>query len=123
MAADGQQPSTAEADARTAAYTSSGAPSGSGLFSRYESSPAIAMSAASGATASATATPTATSPRGESDLWHLVSEPTAAAPQATERRSFDPVTIFLTVLVAIVIVALILGVLFSIGPILTGLGR
>ncbi len=63
---------------------------------------------------------TTTSPRGESDLWHLVSEPAATAPTTSEKRSFDPVTIFLTVLVAIIIVALLLGLLYTVAPMLTG---
>ena len=79
----------------------------------------MTVSAASAGAATAGA-PTATSPRGESDLWHLVSDPAATAPASSEKRSFDPVTVFLTVLVAIIIVALLLGLLYTVAPLLTG---
>ncbi len=50
---------------------------------------------------------------GDSDLWQLVTDPAASAtePAAGQKRSFDPVSVFLTVLVAIVIVVLLAGFL------------
>jgi len=80
----------------------------------------MTVSAASAGAAAAGGAPTTTSPRGESDLWHLVSDPAATAPTSTDKRSFDPVTVFLTVLVAIIIVALLLGLLYTVAPMLTG---
>jgi hypothetical protein len=114
--AEATDPSKSQPDARAAAYTTTNHLSGSGLFSRYDTSPALAVGAASAAAAGSTAT----TARGESDLWHLVSEPSATAPTSSEKRSFDPVTVFLTVLVAIIIVALLLGLLYTVAPMLTG---
>jgi hypothetical protein len=56
---------------------------------------------------------------GDSDLWQLV-DPSASAsvPAAGEKRSFDAVSVFLTVLVAVVIVALLLGFLVFAGGVL-----
>ena len=73
--ADSHGPSASQPDARAAAYTTSSSLTGSGLFSRYDTSPALTASAAVAASGATT-----TSPRGESDLWHLVSEPAATAP-------------------------------------------
>lgn len=71
--------------------------------------------------AAASASNASTLPSGDSDLWQLVSAPAStSAPEVRTSRTFDPVTIFLTVLVAIVIVVLLVGTLVSLSSLFGG---
>jgi hypothetical protein len=118
------QADASDASAGGAAFTGGTEPNrpiSSGVFGRF-AAPDHGLGAKAGAqgadasSAAAASSSRRTAPATDSNLWQLVDEPAASSASApAERRGFDPVTVFLTVLVAVIIVALLVGFLVMLG--------
>jgi hypothetical protein len=122
----GQAEASSDAPTGGAAFTDgvelASRPVSTGVFGRYAApqhglgAPTAGSQDAGIAASAGPAAPGRTAHAPESNLWQLVDEPAASTTSSpAERRGIDPVTVFLTILVAVIIVALLVGFIVMLG--------